>query len=81
MIKNLSLLVVSIDRIGSTDFDDPKQGAVEMRKYFQKVNAFRILAGARRILSEAYDSQSKRADVYGLEQAGEKLPYWELKQP
>ena len=76
MIKDLSLLVVSMDHIGSTDFTDPKQGGVEMRKYFQGVKAFKILAGIRGMLSEAYDSQSTKADVARLEEEAERLPYW-----
>jgi hypothetical protein len=80
MIKDLSLLVVSSDRIGSTDFDDPKQGDVEMQKYFRKINVFKILAGIRGTLSEAYNSQSTKADVLRLEEEAERLPYWNFNR-
>ena len=76
LINDLSLLIVSMDHIGSTYYDDPKQQALEMDKYFSKVKAFKILAGARSILSIAYDSQSTKADVLRLEESAEKLPYW-----
>jgi hypothetical protein len=79
MIKGLSLLVVSIDRIGSADFDDPKQGDVEMLEYFRTVKAFKMLARMRGVLTEAYDSQSTRADVYRCEESGERLRYWKQK--
>ena len=62
MIKDLSLLIVSMDRIGSTYNDDPKQHAVEMDKDFSNVKAFKLLARTRGILSEAYDAQSTKAD-------------------
>jgi hypothetical protein len=81
MIKELSLLVVSMDRIGSTDFDDQQQGDTEMRKYFQGVKAFRMLARMRAILSMAYDSQSTKAEVLNLEESCEKGPYWTRKKP
>lgn len=81
MIKDLNLLVVSMDRIGSTDFSNASQGDTEMGRYFQEIKAFRILAGARRILSEAYDSQSSKKEVAKLDNAAETFPFWKLRAP
>jgi len=76
LIRDLSLLIVSMDRIGSTYCDDPKRRAVEMHKYFSKIKAFKLLARSRAVLSVAYDSQSAKADVLRLEESAEKMPYW-----
>lgn len=63
LIKDLGLLVVSMDRIGSTYYDDPERQAAEMDKYFSNVKAFKLLSRARATLSKAYRSQSVKADV------------------
>lgn len=76
VINDLSLLIVSMDRIGSTYYNDPKQRALEKDKYFSQVNAFKKLAHARAILTKAYNSQSAKADVLRSEQGAESLPYW-----
>jgi len=76
LIKDLSLFVVSMDRIGSTFYDDEKQREIEEYRYFSRIRAFKILAKARRILSEAYDSQSPKVDVRQLDDEAENLPYW-----
>jgi hypothetical protein len=76
LINDLSLLIVSMDHIGSAYYDDPKLQALEMDKYFSQVCAFKRLAQARAILTKAYNSQSSKADVLRSEQSAESLPYW-----
>ena len=57
LVKDLNLLVVSFDRLGSAFYDDPKQHAIEMSKFLQGVRAFKRLAKGRRVLLDAYKSQ------------------------
>ena len=76
IIKDLSLLIVSADHLGTAYYNQPDQLAAETEKYFQKMNAFKLLAEIRGVLSEAYESQSSKADVERLENEAEKLPYW-----
>jgi hypothetical protein len=76
LINDLSLLIVSMDHIGSTYYDDPKRRAFEKDKYFSQVGAFKRLAQARAILTKAYNSQSAKADVLRSEERAESLPYW-----
>lgn len=79
MIKDLSVIVVSLDRIGSAYYDNPRKRAVELSGFLD-VDKFKRLARIRGILSEAYDSQSTKADVMRLEEEAENLPYWQSKQ-
>ena len=79
IIHDLSLLIVSMDRIGSTFHNKPKRQATELDQYFLEVNAFKRLAKARAILDEAYSNQSSEADVLRSEEEGEALPYWQNK--
>ncbi|HEX3627407.1 MAG TPA: hypothetical protein VH280_18530 [Verrucomicrobiae bacterium] len=79
IINDLSLLIVSMDQIGSTYYDDPKQQALEMDKYFSQVNAFKKLAQARGILTKAYNSQSTKADVLRSETRRGELAVLETK--
>lgn len=80
IIYDLSLLVVSMDRLGSTYYDKPRLLTQENEKFMQKAKAFRLLAQARRILSEAYYSQSSEVEIARLEEKAEVLPYWELRR-
>ena|ERR1700733_5973910 len=76
MIKDLSLIVVSLDRIGSTYYNKPKKRMVEKEKYFNKIFIFKLVSRARGILSTAYGEQSLKRDDLGLEEECELLPYW-----
>lgn len=80
MIKDLSIVVVSLDQIGSTFYDDPKQRAVELEKFFCPM-IFKRLARTRGTLSEAFNSQSTKSDVSRLEDEAESLPYWKYNNP
>lgn len=75
-IRDLSLLVVSLDRIGSAYHDDPVQRVAAAGKYFEEIKAFKILAGIRGRLDEAYGNQRPKDDVTRLEESAENLPYW-----
>jgi hypothetical protein len=76
MIMDLSLLAVSMDRLGSTYYNRPQKRIVEQEKYFYKIKAFKLLARTRGILSAAYNNQSNKADIMSLEEKAEDLPYW-----
>ena len=80
IINDLSLLVVSMDRIGSSYPDKPRKHALEMDKFLLEVKAFKVLAKARGILTEAYDAQSSEAEVARAEEEAESLPYWQYKK-
>jgi hypothetical protein len=79
MIKDLSVVVVSLDRIGSSFYDDPKQREVELAKFFDS-KVFKRLSGTRGTLSEAFNSQSAKSDITRLEDEAESLPYWQHKK-
>jgi hypothetical protein len=79
MIKDLSLIVVSMDHMGSTYYNRPRQLELEKIKYFRKIKAWNLLSQMRGVLSEAYDSQSTKAEELSLEDEAEKLPYWKWK--
>jgi len=81
MINDLSLIVVSMDHMGSTYYDSPRKLAQESEKFLQKIKAFKILARMRGVLEEAYESQSPKAEVLQMEEEAEKLPYWHWKPP
>jgi len=80
IINDLSLVVVSMDRIGTTYHDKPRLLASEMEKFMCDAKAFKLLAQARGILTEAYNNQSSEEDITRSEQKGETLPYWEPKK-
>jgi hypothetical protein len=75
VIKDLSLIVVSMDQIGS-HYDDSERQAMEMYQYFSKIKAFELLARARALLSKAYQSQSTKAEMFRLEESADEMPYW-----
>ena len=79
IIKALSIVVVSLDRIGSTFYDDPSQRAVAKGEFFDS-KVFKRLARARGTLSKAFHSKSARADIAKLEDEAESLPYWQHKK-
>jgi hypothetical protein len=79
MIKDLSVIVVSLDRIGSAFGNDQKKRAIELDGFIG-VEVFKKLAETRGILSDAYYSQSTKSDVSRLEAESDSLPYWEAKQ-
>ncbi len=79
IINDLSLIVVSMDRIGSSYHDEPRKHALEIDKFLLDVKAFKLLAKARGILTEAYNAQSSRAEVARSEEEAESLPYWQYK--
>jgi hypothetical protein len=80
IINDLSLLVVSMDRIGSSYHDKPRKHALEVDKFLLEVKAFELLAKARGILTEAYNAQSSEAEVARSEEEAESLPYWKYKR-
>lgn len=76
LIRDLNVLVVSFDRLGSTFHDNPERHAVEMDKFLSDIFAFRMLAKARGVLCEAYESQLGRAEMLRLEDRLEKMKVW-----
>lgn len=75
IIKDLSVVVVSMDHIGSTYYNAPRECAMELGKFLDP-RVFRRLARARGILSKAFNSQCEKSEVLQLEQEAENLPYW-----
>ncbi|HEX3798871.1 MAG TPA: hypothetical protein VH413_09230 [Verrucomicrobiae bacterium] len=80
IINDLSLLVVSMDRIGSTYYNKPRKQALELDNFLAEINAFKRLAQARGVLSEAYENQSSKLLVTRSEEKAEALPYWRCKK-
>lgn len=75
LIRDLNLLVVSLDRLGST-FDDPGRHALEVDKFLHDVFAFRMLTKGRRVLCQAYESQLGNAAMRRFEERLEKVKIW-----
>ena len=80
MIKSLSLIVVSMDHIGSTYYNKPRKLAAAERTFLENINLTVRLAQIRGILCTAYNSQSGETDIARLESEGEGLPYWKPNQ-
>lgn len=80
MIHDLSLVVVSLDRLGSTYYNRPRKLDAETIRFLNSVKLFRRLARIRGVLSEAYNVQTSKAAVRRLEEKGEKLAYWKEKR-
>ena len=76
VLRDLEVLVVSFDRIGSEFSDDPQRHAIETDKFLFETFAFKKLARMRRILSDAYDAQRSKAAVRRLEERLEKTKVW-----
>jgi hypothetical protein len=76
LLRDLDLLVVSLDRIGSTFSQDRLKLAVELEKFFSDFNAFKRLARMRKVLCEAYDAQSQKADIERLEAQLDRQKVW-----
>jgi hypothetical protein len=76
LIRDLNLLVVSLDRLGSTFFDDPTRLAFEKDKFLKEVFAFKMLAKARSVLWVAYESQLGRAEMERFEERLENVKVW-----
>jgi hypothetical protein len=76
LIRDLNVLVVSLDRIGSAFFDDPTQQACATDKFLRDVLAFKLLAKARRMLCEAYESQLGGTEMERLEERLDKVKVW-----
>jgi hypothetical protein len=80
IINDLSLLIVSLDRMGSEYHDKPRLLALETDKFMRKVNAFKLLAQARGVLTEAFNKQTSAGEVARSENDTEALPYWVPKE-
>jgi len=76
IIKDLSLVVVSMDRIGAAYHDNLDKRTVEAYRFMSNSEAFKRLAQARAILSEAYNLQSDEGEVEKLEDDADNMPYW-----
>ena len=76
MINDLSLAVVSLDRLGSTYHNKPGKLRIELERYFKKAKLFNLLARTRGELSDAVNAQCSKVEVLRMEERAEKLPYW-----
>jgi hypothetical protein len=79
MIKELSLIVVSLDRLGSTYYNRPRKRDAQTTRFLKSIRLFKVLAQMRG-LSEAYNSQTAEAAIRRLEQKAEELGYWKEKK-
>ena len=79
MISDLNLIVVSLDRIGSTYRRQPRQLNAETTRFLKSIKLFKRLTQMRRILSEAYNAQTSETAVLRMEEKAEKLGYWKEK--
>jgi hypothetical protein len=75
-LRDLEILVVSYDRLGSAFHDDPDKLAIEADAFLSEVDGVRTLARMRGILSEAYESQRGRTEMMRLERRLEKMKVW-----
>lgn len=85
IIKDLNVLVVSTDRIGSAHHDresDEQYNAMFVR-FFDECGFFRKLAEARAVLSDAFPYETGEDEMDELEREMQNLKYWgnESKNP
>src|SRR5882672_7600858 len=66
LLRDINLLVVSFDRLGSAFHDDPQRLAIETDKFLSEVNAFKMLARMRRVLTDAYESGLTKKEILRL---------------
>jgi hypothetical protein len=78
VLKELNLIVVSLDKIGSYYMDkDEGDFEKEITRVIVEWKVLRRLAEVRRILSEKFDNTLGDDDMDDLERVMEGLKYWE----
>jgi len=74
ILDDLSVIVVSWDHMGSTDFKNKMEDLLELEKFAPEI--FKRAARSRDILSKAFNSQVPNQNVLRYENRAENLPYW-----
>jgi hypothetical protein len=78
-IRQLNTLVVSLDRLGSSYYDDPARHAAELERFFVEAAAFRILARMRGSLADAYESGMSQPEIRRFEGQAGTWRVWNFK--
>ena len=82
ILRDLEMIVVSLDRIGSAEAELLEMGKPEhevnsiLSDWFDDWDVFRKLALARRILDEAFSRELGDDDMDELEREFQDLQYW-----
>ena len=77
--RDLNVLVVSFDRLGSAFYDDLQGLAIEKDRFLREVHAFRMLARMRSVLCKAYESGMTKVEIQHWYDWLEKAKKWEPK--
>jgi hypothetical protein len=77
IILDLSLIVVSLDRIGSSQLK-AEEMKVAIGEFAIARGIFSRLASARRILSTAFDESATPEQIELLEKRSEEMEMWKL---
>lgn len=76
------MLVVSLDRIGSTSGDDDQQRyQARLARFCESWQAGLRLAKARQILSDPFSRRLGPDNMDELERETEDVPFWSLDRP
>ena len=87
ILRDLNLIVVSIDRIGSVEAELREKGKPEnegialLSDFFQDWGVFRKLASARMILGDAFSRELGDDEMDELEREFQDLQYWSVSEP
>ena len=87
ILRDLDLMVVSIDRIGSAEAELREKGKPEnegialLSDFFQDWDVSRKLASARAILDEAFSREAGDDDMDELQREFQDLQYWSVSKP
>lgn len=81
VLRDLNILVVSLDRIGSFSHDlSRSEAAALLGDFFDAWDVGRRLARTRRILSKPFSTELGDDDMDELEREFEGLPHWRPNQ-
>jgi len=78
ILRDLDLLVVSTDRIGSAyyDYESDRQYNADFLSFFDEFGFSKKLASARRALEEPFSTKVDEDGMYELERNAKGLKYW-----
>ena len=81
VLRTLSEIVVSLDRIGSASVGIPQGRAnAQLWEFVKKHKVARKLANARAALSEPFSQEIGSDDMDELEREMQNIPYWSSKK-
>jgi len=78
VIRDLNVLVVSTDRIGSAEhnYESVSEYNADFLRFFDEFGFFKKLAAARRILEESFSEEVGDDGLDELERNMQDLKYW-----